>query len=459
MRRKNAWTASLALLLLLALLSSCGNPAPQPAASPSPPEEAVTITVAGAWSDCRALDVAAAAFTERYPGCQVVYEYLQDYDASLVKRMGGDAPVDLFFCGNLQADSPMQPFALELRSRADLDLSQTFPGLLENFSFRGENGDRSRLYAIPLGAEMRGMFINVTLLQSLGLSVPTDQASLLEACRVLKEQGYIPIHGNPGNFGQIFLYPWFCNLVANAADPQAVWDQVNSRQPGAAELFRQPMAFLYQLIEAGYYDYKRAQTEQGLFLDTTDESYALDFLNIRERDGVLAKADDLGRVAFMPAPMSMLDLMGKTREDYHSDIEYVFVPAPVGADGGFAYLSPARGIAVNKDSPQLSWAVRFLDFLFQPENNQLFAEAFDVIPNTKDAFAYIRTLYDVPDSHISHLGQVTFDFDFYERVHRCLLDLSKANNPKYMRDNGDGTVSLYPLSHYMGALDASLAEP
>ena len=387
-------------------------------------EEAVTIRIAGGWPDCRAIDVVAKLFTEKYPNCQITYEYLQEYYDSLVKRMDGEEAIDVFMTSNIQRDSPVFLNALDLYSRKDLDLSNTFEGLIQNFALRGAEGAGAQLYAIPLGAEMRGLYVNMTLLNSLGIAMPTDQASLLEACQKLKENGYIAFHGNPGAFAQTLLYPWICNIIANADDPDAVRAKIAANEPGMAELFREPFEFLYKLVENGYYDYTRAQSEMNLYTDTTDEAYARDFLNIQLQGEEYVKADDVGRVAFMPSPISLDSVIAKTKDDYHSEIEYKFVLAPVGAEGGYAYMSCAHGIAVNKDAPNLDWAVRFIDFLFQPDNNKVFAETFSVIPNTKEAFSYIHTLFDVPDNHISHLGEVTFDFGFYEAIRASLVDLS-----------------------------------
>lgn len=429
-----------------------------PTVEPTPEPEPVTLTVAGAWPDCRALDAVAAAFTAAYPNCTVRYEYLQDYYASLEKRLNGSEPVDLFFTTNIQADSALLPYALELYGAEGLNLADTFDGLIQNFALRGGAEDKAALYSLPLGAEMRGLYVNTTLLDSLNIDMPTDQASLLAACETLKENGYIPLHGNPGTFAQTLLYPWVSNLIANAPDPKAAYDRVSARAPGLSEMFRAPFEFLYTLVENGYYDYKRAQTELNLFTDSTDDDYARYFFHVEKRNGEFVKASDLGQVAFMPGTLSLLSTVEKCREDYHSKIEFKFLPAPVGPEGGYAYLSPAHGIAAYKDSLNAEWAVKFLDFLFRPENNKLFAKAFNVIPNTKEAFDYIRSLYDIPDGRISHLGQVTFDYGFYDLITKRLVELSKANNPKYMQTDAAGNVSLYPLTYYLDLLEESFQQ-
>ena len=447
---------SLVAILLLTLL--CGCAPKQDAAAPAAvSQEPVTLIVAGGWPDCRALDEAAMAFTKLYPNCTVIYEYVQDYYASVGKRMAGDEPVDLFFTTNIQSDSDMLPYALELYG-AGIELDDTFDGLIKNFVFRAEEGQPTQLYAVPLGAEMRGMYVNKTLLAQLGIDMPANQTALLSACQTLKAQGYIPMQGNPASFAQTLIYPWICSLIANAEDPDAMRAALNARQPGLSELFREPLSFLYSLVDDGYYDYKRAQTELDLFNDTTDEAYARYLLNIQQQGDAFVKADDLGRVAFMPAPISLESVVAKTKEDYHSAIDYAFTLSPVGSEGGYAYLSPAHGMAVCKNSANTEWAVRFLNYLLKPDSNKAFAETFHVIPNTKEAFSYLRTLFDVPDDRISELGQVTFTFDFYNIMQACMLDISKANNPKYMQDDGAGNLSIYPFEHFMEALELALQQ-
>lgn len=443
----------LTLVLVISMLAGCGGYKVRT----DLPKDEVVLTVAGSWTDCRALDKAAAAFSELYPNCTIVYEYLQDYYVSLEKRMTGEDSVDLFFTTNIQADSPLLPYALDLNSRAELDLSETFDGLIENFTFRESSGENTKLYAVPLGAEMRGLYVNTTLLTSLGLSVPTDQASLLAACETLKANGYIPFHGNPGNFSQMLVYPWIASSIANAEDPAAAYERVSACEAGLSGMFEEPYRFLYTLVENGYYDYKTAQTDLKLFLSIDDPSCARDFFNIVEKGETLVKADDVGKVAFFPSPISIKSIFDKTKEDYYSEIEYVFIPAPVGVDGGYAYLSPTHGIGVNKNSSNLDWSVEFLNFLFKAENNEVFSEAFNVIPNTEKAFEYIKTLYDIPENHICHLGQVTFNYGFYDMLQESLVDISKANNPKYMKDDGNGNLSLYPFEYYMEELEAAIA--
>jgi ABC-type glycerol-3-phosphate transport system substrate-binding protein len=455
MRRK---LQALALGTAAALLaaSGCGcapQAGEQPAASAG---QSVTLTVAGPWEELPALEKLSARFSRENPGCRVVYEYVQNYYDALETRLAQpNSGVDLFVTTNLQNGSPLQPYALELNARSDaLDLSGAFGGLIQNFTCATEDkGAAPQLYAVPLGAEVRGLYVNKTLLAKFGIPVPRNREELLDACGVLAQAGYVPFQGNPGNFGQLLMYPCVCNSIANAKDYQAVYRRVNSREAGVSELFRSQMEFVYTLAEKGYYNYKYIEKTYGYFSDGGNERIARNFLNIAGENGSYRKVDDVGIAAFMPGPMSLDTSISRMKDDYHSGIDYTFILAPTGDEGGYAYLSPADGIAVSKSSPQIEWALRYLNFLFTPANNKQFAEDDHLIPNTADALDQISQKFAVPQDRISQVGSVTFDYPFYSVIRDTLIEISKANNPKYMIDGGNGTYTMHSLDEYMQKME------
>ncbi len=456
---KKYFAVIIAIMIVLCLTSGCEQ-APQRTAASSAQKQ-ITLTVAGPWEESIAIEAVSLAFTKANPNCHVVYEYVQNYYDSMKTRLSGEnSGVDLFITLNLQENSALLPYALELFSQKDkLDLSGTFAGLIENFTYMDVNkSDAAQIYAIPLGAEIRSLYVNKTLLNSLDITVPQNRAEFLAACEKLKAAGYIPLQGNPGNFSQWFMYPFICNMIANAPDYAAVYQKISSRQPGISEFFLEPMRFIYDLVAAGYYDYKTSEKKYGCFEDSAAEITARGFLNIVGKEGSYAKADDVGFAAFIPGLMSMGNTIAKLKTDYHSGIDYSFILAPTGEDGGYAYMSPSEGIAVNKNSENIDLALSYMNFLFDPNNNKLFAENQNITPNTADAFQLVRDKFDISDDHISQLGSVTFDYPFYTIITTALRDISKANNPKYMQDNGDGTYTMYPFEHFMENLEADFQQ-
>ncbi len=305
---------------------------------------------------------------------------------------------------------------------------------------------------------MRGMYVNTTLLSKYNLSVPTNRSELLHCCEVLYEAGYIPFQSSVGTFAQQFLYPYICNSIVNGGNYEEMYAAIENIEPGISEYFRDAYAFLYEVVEKGYFDYKRAEEELGYTFDGNDGK-AKDFLNvIQVAEDVYEKQDDVGKIAFLVDTQAFGISLAKAKSDYHSAVEYVFITSPVGEDGGYAYLSPADGLAINKNSDHVDWALEFLNFFFTPEIATSFAKETGKIPNTADALME----FDIPSNRICDVGQVTFSYTFYKTVTTPMLSgyddmigISKMNAEKYMKDNGDGTYSLlYTLDDYLARLES-----
>lgn len=412
--------------------------------------EDIRLVVAGTWTSLRGMDLVAQRFHDVYPNCTVEYEYLQNYTETLPKRIASeDDRVDLFTTANILKDSENRAYALDLAEHEDaLPLSDTFAGLVNNYKFTDDDGT-VHLYAVPLGGEMRGLYVNTTLLSSLNIEVPTNRAEFLSACEKLRDAGYIAIQDNPGTFGQRLLFPYIAHLAAGAHEAIASCDE------SAAEVFRDPLEFLYNLTVENYYNYKYVEVECGRFLDLSREGMARSFLNITGTDGNYEKADDIGAVPFMPASNILLTDIEKAKENYHSEIEYEFILAPVTMEGGYAYVSPHNGLAVNKNSFHTDWALEFMNFFFTAENNKIFADAGNITPNTADALEIISRKYRIPVENIGHPADVTLDgYNFYNLICPTLVTTAKANNPKYMQEDG----TMYPFSHYMDELTDAFAE-
>ena len=60
-------------------------------------------------------------------------------------------------------------------------------------------------------------------------------------------------------------------------------------------------------------------------------------------------------------------------------------------------------------------------------------------------------MFSIGNDRISQLGQVSFNYMFYDIIKTELIEISKGNNPKYMKEDG----SLYDFDYYMGNLAAA----
>lgn len=419
----------------------------------------VALRIASSKESWPEMDNVITQFERIYPNCTVICEYIEGYSNNLpVRLQQTEEKIDIFRTVNIQEDTVYKDNALNLISdtaKEYLDLSGANAGLVANFRYTEAENTQ---YAVPYGGEMRGMYVNTTLLSKYGLATPTNRAELLHCCEVLYAEGYVPFQSSPGTFAQQLLYPYICSSIVNSGNYEQMYAAIENIEPGISEYFRDAYAFLYEIVEQGYFDYQRVEDELGYIFDGS-AGKARDFLNVTKvAEDVYEKQDDIGKIAFMVDTQAFgLDL-AKTKSDYHSKIEYEFILSPVGEDGGYAYLSPADGLAINNQSDHIDWALEFLNFFFTPEMSTAFAEETGKIPNTADALLQ----YDVPADRICDVGQVTFSYPFYRTVTTPMLGgyeddmigISKMNAKEYMRDNGDGTYSVaYTLDDYMDRLE------
>lgn len=453
----------------------------------------VTLRLTSSTVSFKAIEDVIADFTKLYPNCTVVYEKLDDYYTTLASRLKNDndnpsQAIDLFVTENIlptgRNTKALLPYAMDLNEHRDtLDLSNTFEGLISNFTVPGT----TNLLAIPFGGELRGMYVNKSLLASKSIAVPKNYKEFLAACNAFNPDGrphttlsvdettkketyaigdlpagdIIPLQGNPGGFGQKLLYPYICNMVANASDYQTAFNKVNNCEAGVSELFREPLSRLYELVDKGYYNYAYTEDKDKGFLNGDDSLAATDFLNLKKNSsGDYVVQDGVGKCPFMPATASFQSYLDKVKDDYHSPIDYTFILSPLGDEGGYAYLSPSIGIAINKGTKKSDWSLEFLNFLFSKKENQKFAESYNIIANSTSAFDDIKAIqskYGIPANHISHLGQTTFKWDgFYSVIVDTITSISKANKGKYLLDKSKDTM--YSLDSFLSTLETNFAK-
>src|SRR5574344_1939734 len=209
---------------LLALLSGCSSQASYSANLSLSQGEAVELTICGPSQTNKALQDAIVGFNKIYPLCAIHYETVMNYQTNLKTRLAKNAQVDLFVAPKIK-DYLDLSYCEDFRSASSLDLSNTLEGLISNSALT--TGDINHLYYLPFGGEIRGLFVNKTLLSHMNVSIPSTYSEFLNVCAKLigsDAQGaplYVPLQGNPGNFAQLLFYPAIANLLANGPDASA----------------------------------------------------------------------------------------------------------------------------------------------------------------------------------------------------------------------------------------------
>lgn len=395
----------------------------------------VRLVVAYSIKDFQAIEISALEFNKLYPNCVVDYEYMQDFGNTLPKRLESETnTVDLVFWGNIQRYANLYGKTIDYLDYSDkVDLSGTLPGLVDNFKIFITSDE---LRNCPIGGEMRGMFVNKSFLKKFNLDVPKTKGEFIEACRIIRNAGYIPIQGNPGRVGQQLIYPLITYMINYTGRQDEIHEKINKADSSLVDFLEPPLHFLYDLVKADYYNYKYIQEEFGTFLSYDDDITAKDFLGIRQQGNGYIKTDDVGNVAFMVSHNTLKLYLDRNKEIYHSNIDYEFILSPTGDEGGYAYMSPSVGLTISNKTQNLDWCLEFANFLFSEKYNTEFCENTGFVPNTAHAREYVSEKFSVPVETVGDPGQMTFDWPFYPLLTKVIEQIVKCNNPKYFGPDG-----------------------
>lgn len=461
--------ALLATLALLLTLTSCGS---QPANGYKPvsgldTKQNVTLTIAIPYETNKALNTVANAFMTQYPNVSVHLEYVEDYDINAV-QMFKDNKLDMILQKNIVNDEyvltdeatkaktptgtwPMDYF-YNFAADTEIDFSHTSPDISGNYRNVYTDADGKEveyIFSYPLGGETRGVFVNTTLLNAYGLAVPKNYPELLACCDTLKQNGLIPIQGNPASAA-------YSLGLASAVNPvvhnEAALAKMAAAEEGVGRLFEGIIGKVYTLAAKRYFDYKTVE-EMGFFTSSSELGQARSFLGLKMDDATFELStpeNGYGNVAFMPYLSSMGTLISALIEENKLKTEFTFICSPMNDEGtnAPAYVTPYYGLCANKNSENLVWIREFVNFMFQPDINKAYAEEAGIIPNTTDAMAFAAEKYSLnAETDITLCGQILFSesYNGYTPVAAALLAPLKCNAQKYMVDlNLDANGSSQP---------------
>jgi multiple sugar transport system permease protein len=220
-------TAHRFLILSLLLCLSVLDASPQ---AKSPPVR-VTLRLVD-WADLDEMPVdeeALAAFRERYPDIQVLYEPSpgRQYEEKILTGLAADAPPDVFLLDskliptftNKNVLMDLEPFI----GRLGIDTAQWFPNILD-IARRG-----SALYALPKGFSPLVIYYNKKLFQEAGIPFPDSGWTWNDYLRIATTLTRTPGgSGTPEQYGTAFTnyyfmwIPWVWSGGGDVVSPDGV---------------------------------------------------------------------------------------------------------------------------------------------------------------------------------------------------------------------------------------------
>lgn len=274
------------------------------------------------------IDAAIERFEESHPGVRVEYEsgiLKRDYSEWLIGRFLLGKEPDVFMIlpedfGTLYELGAMRPLDALIERDGAVSKSDFYPAALKSGVVDGVQ------YALPYECVPTLMFVNKSLLEEEGISVPDSDwtwEQFYEICAAVTRD--LDGDGTPDRFGS-YGYTWRDALAANGSAPFS--------EDGTHCLLAEPQA-----AEAISFAQRLSTLYQGC--------------------GITARDFDQGRVAFRPFLFSDY----RTYQPYpwrikrYSGFEWDCIPMPCGPSGvNSSELSAMLcGISSRADHPSLAW--------------------------------------------------------------------------------------------------------
>lgn len=248
MRRRIRLFSSGLALAGLAVVSGCAGPGAEGQGETAPsPANSEDRAASGSiqfwgWKGVDEINSQIEAFNQVYPDISVEYKFIDfsDYVASLRTGLaaGADGP-DVFLLQPGAITSEFGAVGADLEYLVEEALgadwqSQLSEGAISAFTVEG------KLKAIAGGAGGAGtLLVNKTLLESLGLAVPTTSTTLtewLEMCAVIKAAGTTCFaHGAKDSWVNLDVFRSTANSVSPGTYAQAVAGEVSWEDPRIVE--------------------------------------------------------------------------------------------------------------------------------------------------------------------------------------------------------------------------------
>jgi raffinose/stachyose/melibiose transport system substrate-binding protein len=308
-------------------------------------------------------------FQAAHPGVTVETNWVtfDQYLPTLEAMIAGEELPDVFF-GHVKA--------LELgRAGIAVNFAEVFPPeYFERFypgPLRQFTTSDGAIYALPLTAQMFGIFVNPAIMEELGLEPPETWDELIEMAPAIRDAGYVPLSW--GNGGGGTCPDFFLPLIAqyggdvwaldDLTDPNVTWD---------SEPVINALALLQRLAESGVF-------VDGINGVTETQANEIAYQG---------RAAMLYGGSWMPGPIA-LDAPLEYAETYY------VAKVPALTPDGVHWSGNGSGDAwvVNNGSPNRDLGIEFVEYLLGDEAYPIYIGGSQDMPSGPAALEYVENEY------------------------------------------------------------------
>lgn len=303
-------------------------------------EAKVTLSTAGFFGNFEALDQVIADFNQYYPNVEFAYEQVgsDNFDSYIEANPKVDVMMTSEEIFEKLGDQVL-PICTDLEA-AGISTEDIDPQMLKRGYHDG------KLSCIPIGQNVYGLVVNVSLLEKEGLEVPGNYEEFLSVLEALKEKGYTPIQGpNSKVYAELTESMAYDMILKD----ETLYQDLMAGKESAVKKLQPVFDRLNELTEKGYLDSSVNDTYP-------DDNYDQAILNFFE-----------GNVPFWVCNTEKVSGMkkreSKSEAFQKNPFTYTYIYAPLGDNGAYVYKEPWFGFAVNKNAENHDYAVEFLRFL------------------------------------------------------------------------------------------------
>ncbi len=345
------------------------------------------ITVAGGYDNFEALEAEFNRFNEYYPKVELVYTKVDDFNNMIGTVLNGNDAPDIYVNYSWMYGRDQYKSSIDhAENLADPALGFDLNCIRSNIILNTGDGT---LPMVPVFSNTYGMFVNLSLFEKEGLSVPTTYQELVTVCNAFREKDYKNAmmgfsKKETTSLFTLTAYPFFCGTMAQ--DAEAV-KKLNALDASAGEYIRPTLEKIVQFLDEGCVD-----------LDACAEIE-------NNYDAVILR--------FFEGDVPMMTCSGDTvsgtkKRESRSEafianpFTYTFVPVPLSDEGANFLDMPNLHFSVNKESPDLKMANEFMRFLITTQELNEMAQNKGLMSPTKDlSFNSMYAAFgNVPESRI-----------------------------------------------------------
>ena len=277
-------------------------------------------------------------YEEAHPDVNVEMEIIAtgEYDTSLLMRLQGGVVADVFatHLGGSFVDNVSTGNVLDMAGYESITSNYT-PDAMSYFNMDGAQ------YAAPQTTNALAVYYNKAIFAQYGLEVPKTLEEFENVCKVLSENGVVPMAFAAGE-------TWLCTpflslLVANCVEDDKIWFKIADGEatfqtdPGFAEA----VSFVRKLREAGYI----LPESSGLSEESMLTGFAI---------------GKYGMISTGTWSMSTVRNIDST-----CDFGVFNMPGTLGIERGISFIGLSW--CINKNSPVLQDAIDFAAYMSSPE--------------------------------------------------------------------------------------------